>query len=209
MATLPMDVLQLILEHLCTSDIASLGRAVVALGSEPQLWLTPWLAIVREDERTRRIGHWRLIGAANRPELLTLTEVDVSGRKIGPALGLAIERAIHTAPALARLYLCGNALGAEGVGPIVRALATAPLCGVTCIDLSANELGTAGAVEVAHALEANRSVTTLSLAANGMGDAGATAVAEMLATNATLAALDIRQNALSCAGRTALMAALR
>ena len=126
LATLPMDVLQLILEHLCTSDIASLGRAVVALGSEPQLWLTPWLARVREDERTRRIGHWRLIGAANRPELLTLTEVDVSGRKIGPVLGLAIERAIHTAPALARLYLCGNALGAEGVGPIVRALANAP-----------------------------------------------------------------------------------
>ena len=39
-----------------------------------------------------------------------------------------------------------------------------------------NELGTAGAVMVARALEANRSVTTLSLAANGMGDAGAAAV---------------------------------
>ena len=135
MSSLPMDMLQLILEHLCTSDIASLGRAVVALGSEPQLWLRPWLASVRVDEQTRRIGHWRLIGAANRSELLTLTEVDVSGRQMGPALGLAVERAIYTAPALARLYLCGNALGAEGVGPIVRALATAPLCGVTCLDL--------------------------------------------------------------------------
>ena len=135
LASLPMEMLQLILEHLCTSDIASLGQAVVALGSEPQLWLRPWLASIRVDEQTRRIGHWRLIGAANRSELLTLTEVDVSGRQIGPALGLAVERAIHTAPALARLYLCGNALGAEGVSPIVRALATAPLCGVTCLDL--------------------------------------------------------------------------
>ena len=135
LALLPMEMLQLILEHLWTSDMASLGRAVVALGSEPVLWLTPWLVSVRKDELTRRLRDWRLIGAANRSELLTLTEIDVSGRQVGPTLGLAVARAIHTAPALARLYLGGNALGAEGVGPIVLALGTAPRCGVSSLDL--------------------------------------------------------------------------
>jgi hypothetical protein len=209
LASLPMEMLQLILEHLCTSDIASLGRAVVALGSEPRLWLTPWLVSVRENELTLKRRDWRLVGAANRSELLTLTEIDVSGRQIGPNLGLAVGRAIHTALALTRLYLGGNALGAAGVAPIVLALATVPRCGVSTLDLSLNELGPAGSVDVARALGTNRSVTTLNLAANGMGDMGAAAVAAMLGANATLAALDIRQNALSCAGRSTLMAALR
>ena len=91
--SLPMEMLQLILEMLCTYDMASLGRAVVALGSEPVLWLTPWLVSVRKDELTRRLRDWRLIGAANRSELLTLAEIDVSGRQVGPIPGLAVARA--------------------------------------------------------------------------------------------------------------------
>ena len=108
------------------------------MGSEPRLWLTPWLVSAREAHRAAlalKRRDWRLVGAASRSELLTLTEIDVSGLLIGPTLGLAVARAIHTAPALARLYLGGNALGAEGAAPIVLALASASQCGVSTLDL--------------------------------------------------------------------------
>ena len=209
LATLPMEMLQLILEHLSGSDIASLRPAVVALGSELRLWLAPWLVRARENVLVLKAFDWHLVGAASRAELLTLIEINVVGLQIGPGLGRAVARAIHTAPALARLLLGGNALSAEGVWPIVLALATATRCGVSILDLSANVLGPAGAVEVARSLSANTSVTTLNLAENGMGDVGAAAVAAMLGANATLAALDIRHNALSSSGRSAIMAALR
>eukprot|EP00320_Phaeocystis_rex_P009909 CAMPEP_0119089920 /NCGR_PEP_ID=MMETSP1178-20130426/150710_1 /TAXON_ID=33656 /ORGANISM="unid sp, Strain CCMP2000" /LENGTH=211 /DNA_ID=CAMNT_0007073301 /DNA_START=16 /DNA_END=648 /DNA_ORIENTATION=+ len=200
LASLPYEMLQLILEHLSNSDLVSLAPAVVALGSEPQLWLAPWLARAREEALALKLSDWRLVGPASRAELLTLTEIDVVDRQIGPRLGLAVARAIQTAPALAHLHLGGNALGTGGVRPIVLALATAT-CGVSTLDLSTNQLGPAGGIEVARALGANSSVTTLNLANNGMGDVGAAALAMMFGANVTLAALDIRQNELSYVGR--------
>ena len=61
--------------------------------------------------------------------------------------------------------------------------------GGTYVNLDFNEIGDAGATQLADALRVNATVHTLDLRSNSIGEAGATQLADALRVNATLHSL--------------------
>ena len=137
----------------------------------------------------------------------TLTELDVSGNKIGGAGAAALAEAIKTNSTVTRLYMSKNGIGDAGVAALAEAIKINSTA--TELYLSQNGIGEAGAAALAEAIKTNTTVTVLHLSGNSIGDAGAAALAEAIETNSTVTNLDLSKNVIGDAGAAALAEAIK
>ena len=108
---------------------------------------------------------------------------------------------------LTRLDLHVNQIGDAGAKDLATALQTNR--SLTTLDLHVNQIGDAGAKDLATALQTNTSLTTLDLHGNQIGVEGAKALAEALHTNTSLTTLGLRHNIIGVEGATAFATALQ
>ena len=90
-----------------------------------------------------------------------------------------------------------------------RAVAEVHAGTVTMVIFEEQEIGDAGATQLADALCTNTSVKVLSLWGNSIGEAGATQLADALRTNTSAKELHLSDNSIGEAGATQLADALR
>lgn len=79
----------------------------------------------------------------------------------------------------------------------------------TSLHLKYNQIGDAGALVLAEALETNTTLTSLALGWNEIAEIGSTALAEALKTNAALTSLELQGNQIGEIGATAIAEALK
>jgi hypothetical protein len=99
------------------------------------------------------------------------------------------------------LYLPCNQLGDEEAGIFARVLANQNLKSLV---LSSNNIGDAGAIELAVALGQNNTLEVLDLDCNAIGSKGASALADALVANGTLKDLNLRNNFIGDDGATSI-----
>jgi Ran GTPase-activating protein (RanGAP) involved in mRNA processing and transport len=93
---------------------------------------------------------------------------------------------------LARLNLCGNAIGNEGASRLAGVLGLCPA--LAHVDLSDNRIGADGAGRLAGALAQCPALAHLNLGRNHIGDQGTGRLASMMRHYAALAHLDLSHN---------------
>ena len=106
--------------------------------------------------------------------------------------------ALETNTTLRYLDLSRNNLATAGARSLATALGTNTA--LTNLNLSGNNLGSAGAKSFAKVLKTNTTLTNLSLYSNNLGPAGAESLATALKTNRTLTNLSLSHNNLGSAG---------
>jgi Ran GTPase-activating protein (RanGAP) involved in mRNA processing and transport len=104
---------------------------------------------------------------------------------------------IAQCPALSRLYLGSNFIGAEGAGMLAGVLAQCPT--LSYLDLGYNQIGAHGAGRLAGALNKCR-LWHLNLSGNALGDEGADRLAEVLSQCTALKSLSLNSNEINALG---------
>jgi Ran GTPase-activating protein (RanGAP) involved in mRNA processing and transport len=162
------------------AGVAALTRAVDGGAPLSGLWLKRNPV---GDEGARQL-------AAMLERNATLRTLDLVNTELGPGgvrvLCRALARSNRT---LRRLYLGGNAIGADDAAELAEVVRHNPV--IECLFLNANRLGDAGCAALADALRENRSLRCLGLASNDIGPAGAGALFAALAEHPTLRQLDL------------------
>ncbi|CAH3184204.1 unnamed protein product, partial [Porites lobata] len=105
-----------------------------------------------------------------------------------------------------------QSLGGKGINDTAVAVLAAVLeanTTLTNLNLSLNNIGSAGAESLATALKTNTNLTKLNLRSNNIGPAGGESLATGLKTNTTLKNLNLSFNSIGPAGAESLAAALR
>jgi hypothetical protein len=118
----------------------------------------------------------------------------------------AIGTMLHNAPALRELSLSNCFMGSAGARHLADGLSS-KTCVVEKVDLSDNNLGDAVG-SFARVLSASQNLTSLDLRNNNIGDAGALELAVALRHNKTLELLDLMSNDIGSDGTSALADAL-
>jgi Leucine-rich repeat (LRR) protein len=152
-------------------------------------------------EDLRRVGGTDLVllGADYRlPHLQEHWPEILRGRRVFVLAELIpdIDKHVVQVATLQRLLLWGQQMGSREAKAIADTLT-----GLTCLDLSFNEIGDVGA----RAIAAMKQLTSLNLSANQIGQAGARAIAAMK----QLTSLNLSFNQIGQAGATAIAADLR
>jgi Ran GTPase-activating protein (RanGAP) involved in mRNA processing and transport len=133
-----------------------------------------------------------------------LAVVELRGCDVRDADGAVLLAALAEAPALTKMNLAENALGAKSAVALAAFLETSPCLDV---DVSANGFGSADAIAIAAAMRSRSNATSverLNLARNGLEDAGCVAIAEALARNASVVSLDLSRTRFGSAAAKAL-----
>jgi len=164
-----------------------------------------------------------------------LTEVNLSGNRIGNEGATALAAAVGRSSTLTKLHLAKCEIGDEGASMLAEALLRNPrlvqldmrynrigpkgasnLAAVLATDKSltmlgmySNRIGNEGVTMLAHALKKNTRLIATCLGENDIGDEGAQKVAEALSSNAALTAIDLRMNRIGEVGRLKIAQALR
>ena len=118
----------------------------------------------------------------------------------------ALDQLKNNDNGLTTLNLENNQIGAAGANDLAAALEKNT--SLTMLDLGGNQIDDAGAKDLAAALEKNISLTTLNLQFNPIGAAGAKDLAVALEKNTSLTALNLANNQIYAAGAKDLAAAL-
>lgn len=123
----------------------------------------------------------------------TLTFLDMYRTRCGPKGATAIGDALGKNHTLQHLHLRSNAVKADGVLYLSKALSNKS-CALVTLDLSYNITMDEGVEELGRALRGNKSLTSLILAGNGIGDKGCSELTKPLRKNETLTLLDLSFN---------------
>ncbi len=119
----------------------------------------------------------------------TITEYDFAGWRLTTTdLNYLAEQGVFNR--LRVVWMINVGLGAVDITPLCQALQQ-PTCAIRWLNLNYNALTLNQILQLAGALQVNRSVEAIYLQGNTVGDAGATALATMLRNNATLLELHL------------------
>jgi Ran GTPase-activating protein (RanGAP) involved in mRNA processing and transport len=113
-----------------------------------------------------------------------------------------LAECVHTAPARPFLYMGKIGMTIEGVSAIAGAMMVDKT--ITHLDLSGNELGDAGAIEIAAMLKRTKTLKHLNLVDNEIGVEGASALADAIRVNRSLVVVDMSSNKVGIQGTQAL-----
>ena len=175
------------------------------------------------------------LAAAVAREQGALTELSLSGNKIGNRGATALASAVRRSITLEKLHLANCEIGDEGASMLAEALLRNPRLvqldmrynhigpkgasqlaavlasdkSLTMLGMYGNRIGNEGVGELAAALRRNTKLIATCLGENGIGDEGAQKLAEALSCNVALTAVDLRANKIGEAGRLKIAQALR
>jgi Ran GTPase-activating protein 1 len=111
------------------------------------------------------------------PNASALVRLNLSDNNFGADGAAALAEALSAAPALEELNLRDAALTDDGVVLVLRAVAASGGRGMRVLDLSANEMGTAGAKALRKALKKMPCLESLMVEDNELGSGGAKQIA--------------------------------
>ena len=144
----------------------------------------------------------RLVGTfGSHLDLKTLKLLEISGSSAG-----FVSDVLTANTTLTDLDLSGNRIGDSGAGSLSYALTVNVT--LTDLDLSRNDIGASGAGSLSDALTVNTTLTDLDLSGNGIGDSGAAFLSEALTGNTTLTHLNLSLNEIDVPGACCLSKAL-
>jgi hypothetical protein len=135
------------------------------------------------------------------------TEADFTSQGLQPADAILIGSDLKFMAVVTELSLSGNKIGDEGAKAIADALKVNAV--LTKLWLDENNIGPEGAIAIAEALKVNAVVTTLYLMGNNIGVEGVITIAEALKVNAVLTKLELEYNSMGDAGKQALQDAVK
>ncbi|GAQ92463.1 Leucine rich repeat-containing protein [Klebsormidium nitens] len=123
-------------------------------------------------------------------QLIGLASLDMSGTYLWEAGWTALAPELVKLTKLENLYLAVNDVPATGLANLDE------IVGLTDLDLTATQIGEAGAVALAPVLGKLKELTSLSLHSNNVGDAGLIALAPMLGKLSWILSLNLQNNQL-------------
>lgn len=126
-----------------------------------------------------------------------LTELNISGNKIGKEGSVFIAQILNSCSSLTSLDISNNLI--EDRGALIIAEALRDNKALSCIDISNNDISSIGAEDIANHLTINGALTSLKLTRTistqkSIGERGGMAIARLLAVNATLTSIELVYN---------------
>ena len=136
-----------------------------------------------------------------------LTNLDLSLNGIGDSGAASLSDAIKVNTVLTNLDLSGNRIGASGASFLSDAIKVNTV--LTNLDLSGNEIGDSGAGFLSDAIKVNTVLTNLNLSGNGIGDSGAASLSDAIKVNTVLTNLNLSGNRIGDSGAGFLSDAIK
>ena len=149
----------------------------------------------------------RTFGACLEVQEADLDEARIEGEGLDDDAAAVLAAVVESNSTLTSLNLSANNMGPAGAESLATALKTNTT--LTNLNLRWNNIGPAGAESLATALKTNTALTNLGLHGNNIGPAGAESLATVLKTNTTLTNLDLWANNIGPAGAESLATALK
>jgi len=136
------------------------------------------------------------------------TKVDLSLTDLRCEGADKVALAVHDFPTISELDISCNSILADGTQRIASILLYPHCSALNTLNISANFIGDAGALDLVTALKHNTTLMHLDAHSCGIYDEGAIAFAELISTNSSLMILSLRANYIADKGALALAEAI-
>ncbi|KAF6260206.1 hypothetical protein COO60DRAFT_916077 [Scenedesmus sp. NREL 46B-D3] len=144
------SIAQVLQQH-STLQHVQLSRNSLTDAGLQRLCAVAWAKLTQLQLAACELTHQGVLSLADAPSIGQLQQLDLSHNALGPAAGAGLADLLAKATRLQHLKLKGTQLQDEGVGGVADGLLTAT-AGLALLDLSSNQLSSAGVAALAAAL---------------------------------------------------------